>query len=217
MAAQGIGELAQSVGPRAMRWATVFIVLVVCISIAVQLHLFLRSLAADRQAAPVSSVEVTRRAPPPRITGREIAAWNLFGAAEVEPGSGADMDNLPTTNLRFVLRGTFAAEQDQNSSAIVEGPDDRVEFYAVGDSMPSGATLHAVHRDRIVLSRGGRLETLYFPDAQDGLQMQSGGSTGTAARVEQRKREIMQQQLEQIREKLKLRQQQKEKEQAQAQ
>ncbi len=212
MAGQGFGELAQAIGPRALRWGTVVVVIAVCVSLGLQLHLFMRSLAVDHADARPSTVEVTRRAPPPRITGREIAAWDLFGAAAADPEAAAeDMDNLPTTNLRFVLRGTFAAEKDQNSSAIVEGPDDRVEFYAVGDSMPSGVTLHAVYRDRIVLSRGGRLETLYFPDATGGMDMGGGsGSGNTAARVEQRKREIMKQQLEQIREKLKLRQQQNE-------
>lgn len=219
MAAQGLGELAQTFGPRATRWAVIVVVLGVCVSIGLQLHWFLQSLASDRAGAEQSSVEVTRRPPPPRTRGTEMASWNLFGAAEVEPGAGDDMDNLPITNLRLVLRGTFAAENDQNSSAIVEGPDDRVEFYAVGDSMPNNVTLHAVYRDRVVLSRGGRLETLFFPDADREMSMgsASGGSVSTAARVEQRKREIMQKQLEQIREKLKLRQQQQEKEAAQAQ
>lgn len=220
MAAQGLGELAQTFGPRATRWAIVIVVLAVCLSIGLQLHFFLRSLASDRADAGQSTVEVTRRPPPPRTAGREIASWNLFGAAEVEPVEGGNMDNLPITNLRLVLRGTFAAENDQNSSAIVEGPDDRVEFYAVGDRMPAGVTLHAVYRDRVVLSRGGRLETLFFPDANRELNMgsgSSGGGTSAAARVEQRKREIMQQQLEQIREKLKLRQQEQAKEAEQAQ
>ncbi len=209
MAAQGIGELAQTFGPRATRWAVIVVVLAVCVSIGLQLHAFLGSLASDRAGAEQTSVEVTRRPPPPRTRGKEIASWNLFGAAEVEPGASDNMDNLPITNLRLVLRGTFAAENDQNSSAIVEGPDDRVEFYAVGDRMPAGVTLHAVYRDRVVLSRGGRLETLFFPDSDRDLDM--GGESGglsTSARVEQRKREIMQKQLEQIREKLKLRQQQ---------
>ncbi len=218
MAAQGLGELAQTFGPRATRWVVIVVVLGVCVSIGLQLHFFLGSLASDRAGAKQSTVEVTRRPPPPRTVGSEIAAWNLFGAAEVQPAEGGNMDNLPITNLRLVLRGTFAAENDQNSSAIVEGPDDRVEFYAVGDRMPAGVTLHAVYRDRVVLSRGGRLETLFFPDANRELNMgTTQAGTSSAARVEQRKREIMQQQLEQIREKLKLRQQEQAKETGQAQ
>ena len=216
MSAQGIGDLARAVGPRAMRLIVVLAIVALCASLGLQLNAFMQSRATDQAGPPPSNVEVTRRAPPPRVTGREIAAWNLFGVAKVEGEAAAtDMESLPETNLKFILRGTFAAEAEKNSSAIIEGPDDRVEFYAVGDGMPAGASLHAVYRDRVVLSRGGRLETLFFPRVE-GLPGAGGGAARSpAARVEQRKREIMQQQLEQIREKLRLRQQQQQQQQEQ--
>ena len=209
MAAQGLGDFIRGIAPRSGRWLLGLTIVILCASLGIQLHSFRNFLAQGTAQVSSSNVEVAKRAPKPRVTGTEIAAWDLFGVA-LDEGTGVadqDVDELPETNLRFVLRGTFAAEDPKNASAIIEGPDSKVEFFTVGDSMPGNVTLHTVYPDRVVLSRAGRLETLFFPKVE-GMPGSVGMRTAsTAQRIEQRKREIMQQQLEQIRNKLKLRQQ----------
>ncbi|MFT5691842.1 MAG: general secretion pathway protein C [Oceanicoccus sp.] len=71
--------------------------------------------------------------------------------------------NFPTTNLKLTLRGAFTSSNPQNASAMIEGPDRKTLFYKVDGSVYGNTVLHSVFSNRVVLSRQGKLETLYFP------------------------------------------------------
>ncbi|WP_062266740.1 type II secretion system protein N [Endozoicomonas arenosclerae] len=89
----------------------------------------------------------------------------LFGANH-QPEVVKETADIPKTRLNLVLRGALG-ERDQknkNSSAIIQGSN-QDKLYGIGDTLPGGAILREVHRDHVVLSRNGQLETLYFPDA----------------------------------------------------
>jgi len=99
----------------------------------------------------------------------DLEALTFFG----EPGDDSapqvtDAENLPETNLQLVLRGVMAGDTEQRDSALVEGPDGETEVYRVSESLPGNAVLRKVHQRRIVIERGGALETLSFPENESG-------------------------------------------------
>lgn len=93
-----------------------------------------------------------------------LAQLHLFGQMEEAPQQVA----APTTDLALVLRGVWAfPEESGRASAIIEANGEQSVVF-VGESMPGGAnaSLKQVFPDRVILDRGGRLETLAL--LQDG-------------------------------------------------
>jgi general secretion pathway protein C len=106
-----------------------------------------------------------------------IAQWHLFGVkpAGAQVGSAA----LPETNLNLVLRGVIATSRDgKGGGAIIGVPNGNEDYYPVNARLPGGAVLSEVYPDRVVLDRGGRLETLRLP--RDVLDSGGGETTLTA-------------------------------------
>jgi general secretion pathway protein C len=91
---------------------------------------------------------------------------HLFGepAEQTEVVVPAVVD-APDTTLSLTLRGILSKEDDLNGSAIIESNRGQSKTYFVGQSIEGadGATLHSVYADRVLLMRGGRLETLRLP------------------------------------------------------
>lgn len=69
---------------------------------------------------------------------------------------------LPNTQLRLTLRGAFTASDPKKATAIIETTQ-HTRSYRVDSLITGNTKLHAVYADRVVLSNGGQLETLYFP------------------------------------------------------
>lgn len=96
-----------------------------------------------------------------------IAAASIFGKADVadEPAPVDDsLDDLEETNLRnLTLRGTIASDRPEFSIAIISDGSNDEKVYVVGDSVASGASLHAVYPDRVVLNERGELTNLSLP------------------------------------------------------
>lgn len=70
--------------------------------------------------------------------------------------------NLPTTNLKLTLRGAFTSSNPEHASAMIESPDGKTLYYKVNSNVNGNTVLHSVFSNRVVLSRQGQLETLYF-------------------------------------------------------
>ncbi len=97
-----------------------------------------------------------------------LASIPMFGDENAtESAPDQDIENLPETNLKLVLRGVMSASGDFPGSALVEDSDKQTEAYVVGAELPGNATLKAVRPDRIVIERSGALENLYFPENED--------------------------------------------------
>ena len=60
------------------------------------------------------------------------------------------------------LTGTILVTTSANARAIITDMRGRQRVYARGDETPDGAEVVEIHRDHVVLRRGGRLETLEF-------------------------------------------------------
>lgn len=128
---------------------------------------------ASRVAAPAS---VVTAAAPGRTSAVEladkVAAMHLFGQANVA-ARGDEPVNAPETNLNLTLHGIIAADDPDESRAIIAAGSGSgtAKSYRIGASVPGGATIHGIYADRVILSRNGHLETLKLPRESD-----SGGS-----------------------------------------
>ncbi len=91
----------------------------------------------------------------------QITAADLFGHAASQNA------NLPQTDLQVTLRAVFAATDPNMASAVIETGDGSAQMVKIGGAVGSSATLQAVYPNRVVLSRNGVLETLYFPAPQE--------------------------------------------------
>lgn len=95
---------------------------------------------------------------------RELATLHLFGvAAPTETAPGAAVLTAPDTHLNLTLRGVFATSDADQAIAIIADPGGKEEPYRRGATVPGGAVLYAVYPDRVILQRGGGLETLWLP------------------------------------------------------
>lgn len=98
---------------------------------------------------------------------QSIANVHIFGEADAadEPILvAAETDNLPDTDLQnLTLKGTYTAESADMSIAIIADGNNKEEIFSIGDTVASGATLHAVHVDRVVLNERGELTNLALP------------------------------------------------------
>ena len=114
---------------------------------------------------PVKSPQpiLTSSAPRAQHTGVDIQSLvsaHLFGIAT---DTGAqDPANAPASTANLVLAGTIATQDPKRGVAII-GDGGPAKVYSVGDNI-GGATLHSVYLDRVILDRGGTLETLLLPN-----------------------------------------------------
>jgi general secretion pathway protein C len=129
------------------------------------------SLIPRRSTALVSNVAPTVAAH--QIDADRVANQHLFGA--VQAGNAG---NAPDTTLALTLRGIAAGKRVSDSRALIEANGDE-EPYSVGGQLPGGVVIRAIYADRVLLDRGGRLETLRLPQ-QDSSSSGSGTDTQAA-------------------------------------
>ncbi len=91
---------------------------------------------------------------------QNVISSHLFGVATIDPTT-RDPANAPLSSANLVLAGTIASQNPKKGIAIISdgGPS---KVFSVGDNV-SGATLHSVYLDHVILDRGGTLETLVLP------------------------------------------------------
>jgi general secretion pathway protein C len=83
-----------------------------------------------------------------------------FGIATADPAA-QDPANAPLSSANLVLAGTIATQDPKHGIAIISdgGPS---KVFSVGENV-SGAALHSVYLDHVILDRNGTLETLILP------------------------------------------------------
>lgn len=104
-----------------------------------------------------------------------IASVHLFGQADKpsqQSARQAPMD-APETQLDLTLSGILYREDPNLARAIIAGPQGLEKFYRVGEQLPGGATLDAIYRDRVILLRNGRHETLRLPEEREGTSVEA--------------------------------------------
>lgn len=88
-----------------------------------------------------------------------ILRANLFGQAPAAAGGEA-----PVTSLQLVLTGVVPSSDEKLGLAMIGANASSIELKKVGDPLPGGARLHAVHIDRVLLDRAGSIESLPLPE-----------------------------------------------------
>ena len=97
-----------------------------------------------------------------------ISEAHIFGIASAEdaapPPVPEEYEDLRETRLsNLALKGTIAAEPAEMAVAIIADGGNKEQIYTIGSSVTSGATLHAVYADRVVLNENGVLTNLKLP------------------------------------------------------
>jgi type II secretory pathway component PulC len=137
------------------------------------------------------TVDIARNTPSQStslIDSNGIGERHFFGVANAKPV--IVIDELPETKLELILRGAFTAQNESNAGAIIEDDKKKSQHYAIGDTLPGNAVLKSIHENKVVLTRNGIFETLYFPETQKGdknLPNFSLDSQSPAEREERRK------------------------------
>lgn len=113
----------------------------------------------------VARADPPSRQPPVLSTFATLESSRLFGEVSEKPAPIREaVVDAPDTTLSLSLLGIVARDGDPNGQAIISGGRGQEDIHvgqAIDDA--SGTTLHSVYADRVLLERGGRLETLRLP------------------------------------------------------
>jgi general secretion pathway protein C len=90
-----------------------------------------------------------------------IKSARLFGTLEGSSANSSAVASVSTQGL--VLVGVLASTDPQGGRAIIGESAGLARVYAVGATLPGGSRLAEVYPDRVMLDRGGSLETLPLP------------------------------------------------------
>jgi general secretion pathway protein C len=148
----------QSRAPRIAVW-------VLALAIGVQAAIIVTSFAGTNSAPslPVAQASAPVQQSAKRANVAMIANSHIFGAAAPPEPPKQDASNAPQTSMPLVLTGVIADDDPRTGLAILGESAAAAKVYAVGDNLPGGARLHSVYDDRVLLDRGGRLESLALP------------------------------------------------------
>ena len=141
-------------GPRIATWT-------LAVLLAVQAAVILTGLGgASRSPSAGTGPIVTIPRHQVNIAG--ITSAHLFGDSPAV-ANAQDPAHAPPSSIPLILTGIISAEDPQNGLAILGQTAAAAKVFAVGDNVPGGAKLHSVYSDRVVIDRGGHLETLVLP------------------------------------------------------
>lgn len=144
--------------------------------------------AGDAVNAPVNA-PVTISQSSATADAQAIVSAHIFGEADadIEPLTPVveEADNLQDTRLtNLSLKGTIAATQTEMAIAIIADGRDEEKVYSIGESVTSGANLHSVYADRVVLNENGVLTNLKLPkDFPEGSTRVNRRNTTTTSRA----------------------------------
>jgi general secretion pathway protein C len=147
------GELVTRLLAQAPRWAMGLLVVLLGVRAAM--------LVASIVSPPVleAAAPLTAAAGRAGVDIPAILRASLFGLSQAVAGTGP----APVTNMALVLAGVFADTDEKRGFAMLGTSTADIKFYRVGDPLPGGARLHAVHLDRVLVDRAGAIEALLLP------------------------------------------------------
>lgn len=111
-----------------------------------------------------AQVNLPSRSRPTGVDMPAVVAAHLFGVFTADPAT-QDPSSAPQSLANLALAGTIATQDPKKGVAIISENGGPSKVYSVNDNI-SGATLHSVYLDRVILDRAGTLETLLLPRLQ---------------------------------------------------
>jgi general secretion pathway protein C len=144
---------------RAPQWAAGVAGLAVGVQLALLITQFFHG---EPAAAPAfTPAPVGAAAAPAPVDVAAILNAKLFGAGG--SAAPADASSAPPTNMPLVLAGVLADPDPKRGFAIIGESAAAAKLRVVGDSLPGGARLHSIYGDRVIIERGGALESVTLP------------------------------------------------------
>ncbi|MEC7803912.1 MAG: type II secretion system protein GspC [Pseudomonadota bacterium] len=130
--------------------------------------------------APASTSEPSTVA----VNYDSIADAHLFGenSANANPVP-VETVNAPDTRLNLKLKGTVATDDQSKAHAIILDGTGNEDGFFIHDLIPGGAVLYRVLPDRVILNRGGILETLRLPKKSTGAAAGASRTRPATSRV----------------------------------
>ena len=126
-----------------------------------------------------------------------VVSAHLFGVPATA-SSAQDPENAPQSSANLLLAGTIATQDPKRGVAIISDGGAPSKVYSVGERI-SGASLHSVYLDHVILDRAGALETLLLPRqlppsirGTAAASRRPGGDPRTAAAVDNIRRMVQQ-------------------------
>lgn len=100
-------------------------------------------------------------APRTQVDPETLIKAQLFGTYQrsADPSTQESAEDAPDTRLSVTLLGILAGDE-HGSRALISKSNGEEKPFAIGDEVISGAKLHAIFADRVVLIRAGKFETL---------------------------------------------------------
>lgn len=114
-------------------------------------------LGCNRPPPAPDAVEAT-----PEVSPIVVDVGGPVPAAEA-PTHRDHVEAVSPTDLELSLMATLASDDPSTGRATIRNAEGLIATYRVGDPLAGEASLKAVHRDYVVLSRGEQAERLDFP------------------------------------------------------
>ncbi len=146
-------------------WVSLAIVILIGWQLAKIIWMFIPGTEAGRHV-DVPAIEAHALQSKQSGDVESIAAVHMFGQSDAAATNAVPLETeaLPDTNIgSLVLKATYTAQLPELSVAIIADGRNDEKVYAIGAPVASGATLHAVHLDRVVLNEQGELTNLSLP------------------------------------------------------
>ena len=161
---QGLPDFATRPGvQRAMRYLPLIATVTLVVVLAWQLARLTWSLwPASANMPIVIQAPIASSAPKNGANLQKVVDAHLFGLASAADEI-VDPDTTRVTNLPLVLAGVMATTEPTQGFAFIGESAQAAKFKRVGDPVPGGAKLHSVYPDKVMLDRGGQLESLLLP------------------------------------------------------
>lgn len=130
------------------------------------------------QISPTTTSAFQNRPAPP---AEEIA---LFGQAVADLSAPGEIETAPVSTLNLMLKGIVAVRPMRRALAVIaERGGAGEKLYSQGEEISANVVIKEIHPDRVIISRGAILETLFLEGFQKPASTQNSPATGTAARA----------------------------------
>lgn len=104
----------------------------------------------------------------------QLVDQDIFGQGQLSLKRAKPLDKAPDSQAKLVLRGIIFSDNPGDAQAIIAKHNGKDTAYHQGALLPGGIRLVQIQRDRVLISRNGRLETLrYKKPARQARQLHS--------------------------------------------
>ncbi len=150
------------------QWVSLLLVVIIAWQLAKIIWMLVPGPSAGDPVTAPANVPTTISQSGSSADAQAIVAAHIFGEADPDMAPATPVleeeSNLQDTRLtNLSLKGTIAATKTEMAIAIIADGRNEEKVYSIGESVTSGANLHAVYADRVVLNENGVLTNLKLP------------------------------------------------------